>query len=83
MRRLGYQCDNEGPSWMGPRPTLPDYLPGIGRARGEHALFYAVGHQHLGLTLSAVTADLIADLVTGRKPRFDVTAFELSRFGTL
>jgi hypothetical protein len=29
---LGYRCDSEGPSWMGPRPTLPDYLPGIGRA---------------------------------------------------
>jgi glycine/D-amino acid oxidase-like deaminating enzyme len=83
MRRLGYRCDPEGPSWMGPRPTLPDYLPGIGKALGEHELFYAVGHQHLGLTLAAVTADLIADLVSGRKPRFDVAAFDLRRFGTL
>jgi glycine/D-amino acid oxidase-like deaminating enzyme len=81
LRQLGYQCDIEGPSWMGPRPTLPDYLPGIGRARGQHELFYAVGHQHLGLTLAAVTADLIADLVTGRPPRFDVKAFDLRRFG--
>jgi D-amino-acid dehydrogenase len=81
LRRLGYQCDAEGPSWMGPRPTLPDYLPGIGRARAEHELFYAVGHQHLGLTLAAVTADLIADLVTGRTPRFDTRAFDLRRFG--
>jgi D-amino-acid dehydrogenase len=81
LRRLGYQCDTEGPSWMGPRPTLPDYLPGIGRARGQHELFYAVGHQHLGLTLAAVTADLIADLVTGRTPRFDIGAFDLRRFG--
>jgi glycine/D-amino acid oxidase-like deaminating enzyme len=81
LQQLGYQCDAEGPSWMGPRPTLPDYLPGIGRARGEHALFYAVGHQHLGLTLAAVTADLIADLVTGRPPRFDIKGFDLRRFG--
>jgi D-amino-acid dehydrogenase len=81
LRQLGYQCDVEGPSWMGPRPTLPDYLPGIGRARGQHELFYAVGHQHLGLTLAAVTADLIADLMTGRAPRFDVKAFDLRRFG--
>jgi D-amino-acid dehydrogenase len=81
LRRLGYQCDAEGPSWMGPRPTLPDYLPGIGRARGQHELFYAIGHQHLGLTLAAVTADLIADLVTGRTPRFDTRAFDLQRFG--
>lgn len=82
LRRLGYQCDIEGPSWMGPRPTLPDYLPGIGRARGPHELFYAVGHQHLGLTLAAVTADLIADLVAARTPRFDVRAFDLARFGS-
>jgi glycine/D-amino acid oxidase-like deaminating enzyme len=81
LRQLGYQCDIAGPSWMGPRPTLPDYLPGIGRAPGPHNLFYAVGHQHLGLTLAAVTADLIADLVIGRTPRFDVTAFDLRRFG--
>jgi glycine/D-amino acid oxidase-like deaminating enzyme len=81
LRQLGYQCDAEGPSWMGPRPTLPDYLPGIGRARGPYELFYAVGHQHLGLTLAAVTADLIADLVIGRAPRFDVKAFDLRRFG--
>jgi D-amino-acid dehydrogenase len=82
LQRLGYQCDIEGPSWMGPRPTLPDYLPGIGRARGPHELFYAVGHQHLGLTLAAVTAGLITDLMAGRAPRFDVKAFDLARFGS-
>ena len=82
LRHLGYQCDIQGASWMGARPTLPDYLPGIGRARGPHELFYAVGHQHLGLTLAAVTADVIADLVVGRAPRFDVKAFDLHRFGT-
>jgi D-amino-acid dehydrogenase len=81
LRHLGYQCDPDGHSWMGPRPTLPDYLPGIGRAQGPYELFYALGHQHLGLTLSAVTADLVADLVTGRAPRFDVKPFDLSRFG--
>jgi glycine/D-amino acid oxidase-like deaminating enzyme len=82
VRQMGYDCAPEGPSWMGPRPTLPDYLPGIGRAPGPHELYYAVGHQHLGLTLSAVTADLIAALVMGRAPRFDVTAFDLGRFGS-
>jgi D-amino-acid dehydrogenase len=82
VRQMGYDCAPEGPSWMGPRPTLPDYLPGIGRAPGPHELYYAVGHQHLGLTLSAVTADLIAALVMGRTPRFDVTAFDLRRFGS-
>jgi D-hydroxyproline dehydrogenase len=83
LRQLGYKCDIDGPSWMGPRPTLPDYLPGIGRAPGPHKLFYAVGHQHLGLTLAAVTADLVAEIVTDRTPRFDVRPFDLKRFGTV
>ena len=81
LRKLGYQCEIDGPSWMGPRPTLPDYLPGIGRAAGPHELFYAVGHQHLGLTLAAVTADLVAEIVTDRTPRFDLRPFDLKRFG--
>ena len=81
LRTLGYRCESDGPSWMGARPTLPDYLPGIGRLRGTPNLFYAVGHQHLGLTLAAPTAELIADLVTGRKPRFDISALDLRRFG--
>ena len=80
LHQLGYECPADGPSWMGPRPTLPDYLPGIGRARDVPGLLYAIGHQHLGLTLAAVSADLIADLVAGRAPRLDVRAFDLDRF---
>jgi D-hydroxyproline dehydrogenase len=81
LSTLGYQCDPDGPSWMGPRPTLPDYLPGIGRATSGQNLFYAVGHQHLGLTLAAPTARLIADLVAGRNTPWDIGALDLRRFG--
>jgi D-amino-acid dehydrogenase len=81
LRGLGYACPLEGASWMGPRPTLPDYLPGIGRARAYPNLLYAVGHQHLGLTLAAPTAELIAALVAGRAPPVDVSSFDLARFG--
>lgn len=81
LQSLGYRCESEGPSWRGPRPVLPDYLPGIGRAPGPHRLFYAVGHQHIGLTMAPVTAELVASLVAGRAPRHDVTAFDLRRFG--
>jgi D-amino-acid dehydrogenase len=67
--------------WMGSRPTLPDYLPAIGRSRSAGNLFYAFGHQHLGLTLAAVTADLVADLVVGHRPAIDLRPFDLERFG--
>jgi D-amino-acid dehydrogenase len=82
VRAVGYECPLEGTSWVGPRPVLPDYLPGIGRLpAGSPNVFYAIGHQHIGLTLAAVTGDLIADLVAERTPRHDVSAFDLRRFG--
>ena len=79
LEDLGYACPADGPSWVGSRPVLPDYLPGIGRL--EHtSIFYAVGHQHIGLTLAPVTGELISDLVANRQPRHDISAFDLRRF---
>jgi D-amino-acid dehydrogenase len=80
IRALGYPCELEGPSWVGSRPVLPDYLPGIGRAPGPAKLFYAIGHQHIGLTLAPITAELVADLVAMRAPRIAVAAYDLQRF---
>jgi glycine/D-amino acid oxidase-like deaminating enzyme len=81
VRALGHACESAGPAWVGARPVLPDYLPGIGRAPGPAKLFYAVGHQHIGLTVAPITAELITDLVAERTPRIPVTAFDLHRFG--
>jgi D-amino-acid dehydrogenase len=78
---LGHACEPEGPGWVGGRPVLPDYLPGIGRAPGPTKLYYAIGHQHIGLTVAPITAELIADLVAARTPRIPVAAFDLQRFG--
>lgn len=80
LRALGYDCDLNGPSWLGSRPVLPDYLPGIGRAPGSGKLFYAIGHQHIGLTLAPFTAEIIAAIVAGREPPIPVAAFDLQRF---
>jgi D-hydroxyproline dehydrogenase len=81
VRALGYQGEPAESSWVGARPILPDYLPGIGRAPGLAKVFYAVGHQHIGLTLAPVTGDLIADLVAERGARLPIDAFDLRRFG--
>jgi D-amino-acid dehydrogenase len=81
LSTLGYRCEPDGASWRGARPVLPDYLPGIGRAPGAQRLFYAIGHQHIGLTLAPVTAQLVSDLVAARKPAHDLTPFDLQRFG--
>jgi D-amino-acid dehydrogenase len=66
--------------WMGLRPTLPDYLPVIGRAPRQRNLYLALGHQHIGLTTAAMTARLIGDLVAGRTPEIDISAFAAGRF---
>ncbi|QRQ84183.1 D-amino acid dehydrogenase [Cupriavidus oxalaticus] len=48
--------------WAGLRPMLPDMLPRVGRGRAR-CIFYNTGHGHLGWTLSAVTADMVAGVV--------------------
>ena len=77
---LGLSFGGPGVEWMGARPTLPDYLPAIGRSRRAANLFYAFGHQHLGLTLAAVTAEAIAALATGEEPAIDLMPFDIERF---
>ena len=69
-----------GVQWMGFRPSLPDSLPAIGRARATPDVVYAFGHGHLGLTQSAGTARLVADLLTGRPPATDLAPFSPQRF---
>jgi D-amino-acid dehydrogenase len=78
---LGLPFRLPGCEWMGARPTLPDYLPAIGRSRRASNLFYAFGHQHLGLTLAATTGEAVAALVTGELPPFDLIPFDIDRFG--
>jgi len=66
--------------WMGHRPTMPDFLPVLGRAPGSAKLYLAFGHHHLGLTLSAITAEVMTDLIVTGTPPFDIEAFDLGRF---
>lgn len=67
-------------SWMGSRPSLPDSVPAIGRASRHDSLFFSFGHQHCGLTLSAISADLLADLIANRPPIIDPRPYSLDRF---
>lgn len=67
-------------SWMGHRPTLPDSLPVISRSKKHASVFYAFGHQHIGLTGAPMTAQLIVDLVTESTPTVDIAPFRIDRF---
>jgi D-hydroxyproline dehydrogenase len=67
--------------WLGFRPSLPDSLPVIGRARMARNVIYAFGHGHLGLTLAAVTGRLVAGLLDGRANSDRLAPFSAGRFG--
>jgi len=80
LSELGVRMEGPVTEWMGARPTLPDYLPAIGVSRRASNLYYAFGHQHLGLTLAAVTGELVAALMGGGIPAVDLLPFDLERF---
>lgn len=71
----------EGRQWMGFRPSMPDSLPVMGAHPQSPHIILAFGHGHLGLTQSAGTADLVADLVDDRTPQIDLSPFSPTRFG--
>jgi D-amino-acid dehydrogenase len=48
--------------WAGLRPMMPNMMPRVGRGRQAN-VFYNTGHGHLGWTLSAVTADMVGNVV--------------------
>lgn len=50
--------------WAGLRPMTPSMLPRVGRGRSR-GVFYNTGHGHLGWTLSAATARIVAESVAG------------------
>jgi D-amino-acid dehydrogenase len=66
--------------WMGYRPSTPDSLPVIGRSPRCADVFYAFGHGHLGLTLSAITAQLVSAMVDGETAPFDMAPYRINRF---
>jgi D-amino-acid dehydrogenase len=80
VRALGYPVMEPTEEWVGARPTLPDYLPAIGRLASRPSIAYAFGHQHLGLTLAAVTGEVVAAMLRGGTPKVDLSPFDLARF---
>ncbi|WP_338486857.1 FAD-dependent oxidoreductase [Pseudomonas trivialis] len=64
--------------WMGFRPSLPDSLPIIDQVC-EGKVLLAFGHQHLGLTQAAVTAQMIGQMLSHQRvPQW--ASYRLSRF---
>jgi D-hydroxyproline dehydrogenase len=66
--------------WMGFRPSLPDHLPVLGAAPRHRGVFFAFGHQHLGLTLCGVTARVMTALMQGEATAIDLAPYRIDRW---
>jgi len=66
--------------WMGFRPTLPDSLPVIGESQKCKNVYYAFGHQHLGLSLAAVTGKTIHSLIENKPTNINIDPLNPYRF---
>jgi D-amino-acid dehydrogenase len=62
----GVKTDSVVP-WAGLRPMMPNMLPRVGKGNKSN-VFYNTGHGHLGWTLSAITAEMISEVVSGAYP---------------
>jgi D-amino-acid dehydrogenase len=65
--------------WSGLRPVSPDGVPIIGPTKFSN-LFLNCGHGHLGWTLAAGSARVVADLVSGRTSEIDAAPYSIGRF---
>jgi D-amino-acid dehydrogenase len=65
---------------VGLRPLAADGLPVLGPVRGMRNVLLVTGHGPSGLTLGCYSGKIIADMVFGKSPASDISAFAVSRF---
>jgi len=67
--------------WAGLRPGTPDALPILG-ATAIPDYYVATGHFRDGILLAPITAEVMADIITGKAPAYSLDAFAPSRFSS-
>jgi len=66
--------------WFGWRPMCIDDVPLIGRVPQRDGLWLATGHGMMGVSMSAATGQLVADLITDASPAVDPAPYSPARF---
>jgi len=66
--------------WLGFRPTLPDFLPIIGKSKNYENVYYSFGHHHLGWTLGAISGKIISKMIANENTNLDLKPYSSSRF---
>lgn len=77
---LGITFPDTPDRWVGSRPSLPDFMPAIGRLERAPRVLYAFGHAHLGLTEAPITSEVVTAIATDKAPPIDVAPFRIERF---
>ncbi|HVW74809.1 MAG TPA: D-amino acid dehydrogenase [Rhizomicrobium sp.] len=67
--------------WSGLRPMTPDGPPVIG-ATAISNLYLNTGHGTLGWTMACGSGQVLADIISGRKPAIDVDDLSIARYRT-
>jgi glycine oxidase len=65
--------------WAGLRPGTPDSLPILG-ATATPGYYVATGHFRDGILLAPVTARVMAQVIEGKNPDYDLACFSPARF---
>ncbi|MEX0303641.1 MAG: NAD(P)/FAD-dependent oxidoreductase, partial [Leisingera sp.] len=66
--------------WLGFRPAPADSIPVIGEVPGLSGAFVGFGHHHIGLTGGPKTGRLLAQMISGRTPNMDMSAYDPARY---
>jgi glycine oxidase len=66
-------------AWAGLRPGTPDDLPILGMT-STPGYFVATGHFRDGILLTPITAHVMAQVITGVQPDYDISKFSPLRF---
>jgi D-amino-acid dehydrogenase len=69
-----------GEFWTGLRAMTPDSVPVLGPSTYSN-LYLNVGHGTLGWTMSCGSAQVLADVISGKVPAIDMEGLTVARFG--
>lgn len=89
VRAIGKACVRAFPdlanvrivrSFAGLRPYTPDGMPVLGPIEDYPGLYVVAGHEGDGIAQAPMSGKLMADVVFGRDPSFDISPFSFNRF---
>lgn len=75
LEELGVQT-----SWWGYYENSPDHNAMVGFAREVEGFCYATGFSGHGFQQAPAVGEHLAELIAGRRPTLDLSAFDVARF---